>query len=333
MTTKTIPSFGSRSLCALFLSLLAHLIAVAASPNPAVNPTHVAPDPVLTKRVKLEVPPFGKDYNGRVKKGEWLNGLFSLNDEDAKKWASPYQNPDELFDWGWTPYVQAPWLPLQEGQKVRKPEFGDKLDAAFKDPEFPVDKEKLALYRFVHDKEFEYKDGRKGEPTEARYYNVASPQDGAFIFDSNWSPTYQRKEDRIGDVPDLDTLSDLAYFQWRDSCQAVGVEFGSLKVIFRSNIYYAPTFNTIIETMRQADYSQVPGWDKRVTFSMDSQEGHAILGSAHGASTAWFLIQHREELGAKRLKEVVVWGATGAFGLDMDMEVANLTLRFTVTNA
>ncbi|TQN65909.1 hypothetical protein CSHISOI_09510 [Colletotrichum shisoi] len=339
MTAKTTPSFGSRrrSLCAVFLSLLAHLIlpvVVVASPKPAaVNTAHVAPDPVLTKRVKLEVPSFGKDYDGRVNKGEWLNSLFSLSDEDAKKWASPWQNPDELFDWGWTPYLQAPWFPLQRGRKSRIPEFGNKLDAAFEDPEFPVDKNNLALYRLVHDRKFKYKDGREGEPTLAKYDNVASPQDGAFIFESNWSPKHYKQELRQGDVPDLDTLSDLAYFQWQDSCNAVGVELGSLKVIFQASVYYAPTFDTVIEAMRQAKHSQVPGWDKRVTFKMDSPEGRAILGSPQGASTAWFLIQHREGMGAKRIKDVVVWGGSGAFDLNTDVKVANLNLRFTVVDA
>lgn len=144
----------------MFFSLLAHLIPVVASPKPAVNPTHVAPDPVLTKRVKLEVPDFGKDYDGRVKKGEWLNSLFSLNDEDAKKWASPFQDSQKVFDWGWTPQAFFP----ENGDPDSIPvEYENKLDEAFKDPKFKVDKSNNILFYFLHDTEFKYKDGRIGK--------------------------------------------------------------------------------------------------------------------------------------------------------------------------
>ncbi|KAK6226486.1 monosaccharide transporter [Colletotrichum tabaci] len=39
---------------------------------------------------------------------------------------------------------------------------------------------------------------------------------------------------------------------------------------------------------------------------MDSDEGLAILGTTHGASTAWMLIQHKQKLGLKTIKEVVL---------------------------
>ncbi|KAK6223541.1 hypothetical protein QIS74_03485 [Colletotrichum tabaci] len=270
-----------------------------------INPTHVAPDPVLAKRVKLEVPDFGKDYDGRVKKGEWLNSLFSLNDEDAKKWASPFQDSQEVFDWGWTPQAFFP----ENGDPDSIPvEYENKLDEAFKDPKFPVDKLNNVLFYFLHDTEFKYKDGRTGKPTEASYANVANARDGAFIFDSNYSPTYRQETNKKGDVPDLDTLSDLAYFQWQEGCKAIGVGFRDLKVIFRASVSHATTFATVMEAMRKGNHPRVPAWKDRVTFKMDSPEGLAILGSGNGASTAWFLIQHREELGAKRITEVVVWG-------------------------
>lgn len=66
---------------------------------------------------------------------------------------------------------------------------------------------------------------------------------------------------------------------------------------------------------------------------MESREGLAILGSTNGASTAWFLIQHREELGAKKIKEVVVWDFYGGFRFDTKMDDTALNLRFTVVDA
>ncbi|WQF82575.1 hypothetical protein CDEST_07589 [Colletotrichum destructivum] len=300
---RPVYSYGLRGLCVMFILLLLYFIPIVTSPTLAI---------VLTKRVKLPVPEFPLDFEGRVKKGAWLNDLFSLSDREAKQWASPFQ-PADISTWG--------------------PSFGASLDAAFNDPAFPIDKSNNGIYRFLHNKSFRYKDGRKGKPTHAKYANVANPRAGAFVFDSNWSPKYKLAEGGKGDIPDLDTLSDIAYFQWQQSCNAVGVATSSLKVIFRSHVIYAPTFNTVVEAIRGAGYKEVPGWDERITFSMESREGLAILGSANGASTAWFLIQHRAELGAKKIKEVVVWDYYGGFRFDTKMDDTVLNLRFTVVDA
>ncbi|KAI8168064.1 hypothetical protein K4K49_011285 [Colletotrichum sp. SAR 10_70] len=166
----------------------------------------------------------------------------------------------------------------------------------------------------------------------AHYTNVVNPKSGAFIFDSNFSPTYAKNENKKGDIPDLDTASDIAYFQWRDGCLSGGDDVKSLKVVFRSHIVYNKTFQIVMEALRRAKYTEVPEWDKRITFKMDTDEGLAILGSTHGASTAWMLIQHKAELGLKDITEVVVWAANGAFPLTRNPNLANLNLRFTIVD-
>lgn len=44
-----------------------------------------------------------------------------------------------------------------------------------------------------------------------------------------------------------------------------------------------------------------------VMFNMDTEEGMAILESANGAVFAWFLIQHKEQLGDKWIPKVVIF--------------------------
>ncbi|KAK1978875.1 hypothetical protein LZ30DRAFT_598142 [Colletotrichum cereale] len=316
----------------LFLLSL-YLISVVASPLPAFKPTPDSNDLALIKRVKLQAPDFEDSYSGRIQKGIWLKSLFSLNDEDAKQWASPFQNAADVITWGWTPRLQASWWPYIDKDGPIKAEFGKDLDKAFADPALKVDKSTNGVYQFLHDTEFKYKDGRKGKPTLAKYKNVANPRSGAFIFDSNWSPKYQQARLGRGDVPDLDTLSDLAYFQWQDSCVYTGTALSSLKVIFRAHVEYLPSFWTVVEAMIEAGHQRIPSWNRRVTFSMDSSGGLAILGSAHGASTAWFLIQHRETLGAKRIKEAVVWGGGYGYEFHENPKKAKLTIRFTIVDA
>ncbi|KAJ0160650.1 hypothetical protein CTA2_7587, partial [Colletotrichum tanaceti] len=253
-----------------------------------------------------------------------ISNTSSPYQASTTNWASPFQDPANIAKWGWVPYIQAPWH----------------LDEAFANPEFPVDKSNNGIHRFSHEKDFKYDNSTKGQFTYAHYTNTINPRAGAFIFDSNFSPTYRRTKKEMGDVPDLNRMSDLAYFQWQDSCQATGVALNSLRVVFHAYILYCLSFDTIIEALRQEGHTKVPSWKDQVTFSMDSLGGLAILATAQGASTVWFLVQHREELGAKRITEVVVWGGKGEFKFpDLDTSTAAdlddvvLNLRFTITDA
>jgi len=42
---------------------------------------------------------------------------------------------------------------------------------------------------------------------------------------------------------------------------------------------------------------------------MDSEEGKAILGTPNGAGVAWLLIQRKQELGHRTIKDVTVFWA------------------------
>ena len=44
-----------------------------------------------------------------------------------------------------------------------------------------------------------------------------------------------------------------------------------------------------------------------VTFDMDTEAGQAILGSPNGAVFAWFLIQHKAQLGKKWIPKVTAF--------------------------
>lgn len=159
------------------------------------------------------------------------------------------------------------------------------------------------------------------------------------------SPKYAVKEYGLGAVPDMDTLSDFAFFQWLLGCQAKKVDPKSLQVVFRAHITYGPTYNLVLQALKDAGQKRVPGWNDRVTFKMGTREGDAILGSTHGAGTAWMLIQHKDALGVKEITEAVVWGMVQpksladkpgpaeGFEFDADRGSSVLNIRFTIKDA
>lgn len=45
-------------------------------------------------------------------------------------------------------------------------------------------------------------------------------------------------------------------------------------------------------------------------FSTDTDQGKALLGTAHGYGVAWFLINHQDKLGRKMVTAVTVFRTT-----------------------
>ncbi|TEA17314.1 hypothetical protein C8034_v000410 [Colletotrichum sidae] len=323
------------SLSLLCILLLSCLPPIGASPT-TLPATLSFDEQHLAKRVKTPFPLFPYDYDGQIAKGRWLKGLFPLTNEQAqgynggKSIASPFRWPDEMDKWGWSSGILRWPYPA----KSAWPQYKDSLDEAFADSAFPVDQTKgIALFT-AHDRQFEFRAGSSGEPTDAQYVNVVNPQSGAIIFDTNYSPRAMKalSETNKGDIPDLDTLSDIAYFQWLIGCKIADVDLNNLKLVFRARIVYKPTFDIIVEALRRSGHEKVPGWADRVTFQMNTDEGLAILGSTHGSSTAWLLLQHKDLMGLKNIKEVTIWDSTGGFALDHSIKDTKLNLRFTIVD-
>ncbi|KAI8216163.1 hypothetical protein K4K53_010322 [Colletotrichum sp. SAR 10_77] len=325
-----------RSLSLPILLLLLQAVCLTASPTPP---------PALSKRAGA-FPDFAADYDGRVKKGEYLRTLMPVDNAGAAaanggaSVVSPYQDPAGTARWGWS--LDTWWYPYDGGLKPSNVKF---LSEAMGDTAFPVDEKNGAVYYYDHDKEFKQANGETGQPSMGSYSNVVNPAAGALIFDVNMSPKYAVKEYGLGAVPDMDTLSDFAFFQWLLGCQAKKVDPKSLKVVFRAHITYGPTYNLVLQALKDAGQKRVPGWSDRATFKMGTREGDAILGSTHGAGTAWMLIQHKDALGVKEITEAVVWGMVQpknreekpgpaeGFEFDADRGSSVLNIRFTIKDA
>ncbi|KAF0316628.1 hypothetical protein K4K61_006620 [Colletotrichum sp. SAR11_59] len=346
---NAIHSFGSGSVRSLFLWFLLHVLLINASPTPRDTI-------VLTKRARAPFPTFAQDYDGRVQKGQYLNDLFPLDDAKAAEYnggasvASPYQDPSVLKPNGWTRYIF--WYPFEQdsgdveapfgavtdpafdnmGLSIDKtPGYDNNLDNAFADTDHPVDETEAGEYYYRHDREF----GQGKKPTMASYSNVLVPASGAFIFDEDYSPSFRKSDWGLGDVPDLDTMSDVAFFQWIDACKAKNIQPNTLKLIFVSHCTNQKTYDIVVEALKATKYNKVPSYADKAVFGMDTPEGQAILGTVWGSATSWMLIQHKKELGLKKIKEVAIWGLGNGFAFEEEPEgeVANLNMRFVVEDA
>ncbi|KAK1977510.1 hypothetical protein LZ30DRAFT_692100 [Colletotrichum cereale] len=325
------PPFGPRSLRWPLLWLLAQVILIGASPTPAAKAINNA---LIDKRAdhRKLYPQFEQTYLGRVEKGYYFLELLPLGNQEAQEVnrgvsvISPFQDYKALERWGWRPSVSRyPYDSNLVGNTPVVPAFTGNMDDVFKDPVLPVDETANIAYFFDNDMPFKKQRLLPSvEPSDGSYKNAMNPKSGAIMFDVNWSPKYKVAENGRGNIPDLNALSDVVFFQWLHACKIDKVDPKKLKVAYQLSIETESTIKIIEQALRQANHKLISGWNNKKVFTMEETGGAAILGSLHGGTIAWLLIQHKDILGIKTITEVAVWKNTGR---------SYYNLRFTMKDA
>lgn len=104
-------------------------------------------------------------------------------------------------------------------------------------------------------------------------------------------------------LPHLRAFSDILWGYWlRDN-----PDIRNIKYFLMLGISNDETNALIASCLRSAekDLKVWPG----VSFDTKSDEGHALLGSPNGAAFAYFLMQHKRELGPRTIRKVTVFRA------------------------
>ncbi|TEA14821.1 hypothetical protein C8034_v002642 [Colletotrichum sidae] len=342
MASATSP-LVSRGFCLILSLLLLRVGLVSTSPTPSFgHDRNVIPfsEDALSKRAGPKFRSFSPQWRGRIEKGKYLLSLFPVSNEEAQQLndgnpvASEWQDPEAAARWGWTSDIKLAPFPTTSTVQYDEnlPSFRNSLNIPFADEDHFVDPSENALCLSKHNQGFELEGGGNGEPTNAVYKNVYNPSSGAIVFDSNLSPEYQKNRYKKGDVPKLEHLSDLAYFQWVKTCKEKNVHPSNIRAIFVAHITHPATFTIVKQAVMGEGKAKIPLWDRRLTFPMDKRPGQAILGTTWGAGAALFLIQHKEALGLKRIKDVTVWCFREDDDAPDDSLNTHLFLRFTVVS-
>jgi hypothetical protein len=135
-------------------------------------------------------------------------------------------------------------------------------------------------------------DGTTYHPTGARFTTIFNAEDGVIVAWSSYGAKYEaaRQNPPVTVLPKLQNWSDIAWLQWINNA---GDKVKNLRYVFRS-----PAFNTDAEWLitrawgnagKQLPFETWPG----VEFSMDTDEGKAILSSPNGAGVAYLLFTHK----------------------------------------
>ncbi|KAF1937969.1 hypothetical protein EJ02DRAFT_411304 [Clathrospora elynae] len=109
------------------------------------------------------------------------------------------------------------------------------------------------------------------------------------------------KEPDPADLPQLRAFSDVLWGYWsRDNADVKNIRY-----LLMVGICNDMTNQLIDECLcrKNAELREWPGTD----FEADTEEGHALIGSPNGAVFAYFLMQHKAELGQKTISKVTVF--------------------------
>ncbi|RAH85216.1 hypothetical protein BO86DRAFT_407052 [Aspergillus japonicus CBS 114.51] len=118
----------------------------------------------------------------------------------------------------------------------------------------------------------------------------------------------------------LKQWSDVTFLMWTRLAEQAGVRVDSIRYIFHAGVSNPVSKRVIRRALARAG-TPLEGWDGVVTFPVEdgssssgsstSAEGLAILGTPNGSATGWFLAQHQEQLGRRKVVSVSVFGEMG----------------------
>ena len=158
------------------------------------------------------------------------------------------------------------------------------------------------------------------EPTGAMYENIYCKE--MIIADHNFGPDHrggEKSPPMVGsEIIPLKQWSDVTFIQYQDYCKQHETTTSTseaclrgLRGVMRANVVGAKTREIANEALSQSG-RLLRGWDHRATWAIEEESAQAILATPNGLGVAWFLAQHKAQLGHKVVTEVSVFSDTGA---------------------
>ncbi|KAH6858617.1 hypothetical protein B0T12DRAFT_163164 [Alternaria alternata] len=150
-------------------------------------------------------------------------------------------------------------------------------------------------------------DGKTYPNTGAWFRFTLNPEQGVIFGQDFLGPKAAAKENLDWDVkkeelPKLSIASDILAAYWLRSPTPK-----NLKYWFGQDVTNEDTVPIIIKILLNHGYTEgVPTWPG-LQLNMPSEEALVLLGSPIGSTVAFFLIQHKEELGLKHVSSITIF--------------------------
>ncbi|KAK4495009.1 hypothetical protein PRZ48_013336 [Zasmidium cellare] len=245
-----------------------------------------------------------------VAKGQEVEALLSVKDGCDQIKPSEWKDFKSLGDWGWTTdtkysFDRPKTYQIAQADNCVKPVieqlYGNSQE------EVPI----IYKAQWEHSKPTTH-DGQVYHPTHAYYLNHYTPK--AIFGEANESPASKGpgesppagSPDRP--LPKLQRWSDVVFIQQLERSRELHAQMRELEAVVRCEITLSsPSIGIVNEVTKVGNGKKPPGFAQAVSFTPGSKEFSALMGTPHGRGTAWFLLQHRDQLGRKCVVQIKVW--------------------------
>ncbi|KAF2648826.1 hypothetical protein K491DRAFT_611948 [Lophiostoma macrostomum CBS 122681] len=144
------------------------------------------------------------------------------------------------------------------------------------------------------------------------YFVVAAlPLSGILIAISNYSPMAVATLEELAPeslppgFPRLRHWSDIAFLHWQ-SITLQETHSTQLNHIIRSSIQNHQTLSIVNKVLERNNVETLPEWPG-ITFDINTEQAHALLGTPNGSGIAFLLFQHKQQLGHKTVEKVTMF--------------------------
>ncbi|KAF2713785.1 hypothetical protein K504DRAFT_488107 [Pleomassaria siparia CBS 279.74] len=216
--------------------------------------------------------------------------------------------PGDLSNWGWTPSAAL----HNRLCDMDKPQYG--LKPTIEGLGIPITSAWLKCYTTQHGLQsgrdpvnlqtYTTRDGRTLRSTGGNFAFIIDPSQGLLIITKQYSPENEasQRSPPVTELPELRRSSDVTFGQWAMVAQQNIQHIKFIGIWAITNIQSATTIARALENVGKT-LEAWPGTD----FAMATAEFKAILGTPSGTGIAYFLAQHKAQLGKKRIYSVRVF--------------------------
>jgi hypothetical protein len=240
----------------------------------------------------------GRPWDEWVAKGRSLLQMLQCGSGPS----TTFESYDDLEKWGWE---------RMEHEKIDR--FKKPLVDAMSYLEVGSTKDQAWSITEKHTK-LRVVDGEKYAQTQGSYGLTYTAE--LISADNNWGPRSEGP-DQVPQVdgvylpfPLLEKLSDVAFLVFQQLMKETKQPTDRLKGLLRSEVVNTETLFVTTNALRLQPNAPHPNWPSR-DFGPRSDGFAALLASPNGRGVAWFLAQHKAQLGHKTISNIRVWGEDG----------------------
>ncbi|KAF2764001.1 hypothetical protein EJ03DRAFT_356159 [Teratosphaeria nubilosa] len=143
----------------------------------------------------------------------------------------------------------------------------------------------------------------------AFYTNILNPAHGTSMATNNDGPAHVNPPQKP--LVPLRQWSDVVFLTWQHLCEVQGVDVDDIERIIRVNIVNEDTLELMLAVLQNemgvAELTDLGDFQNGEEFLPSDDGFDVLMGTPNASGVAWFLAQHRTDVGEKEISRITLW--------------------------